>query len=155
MDIQSLQTDTEGRFAFEGVISTAGPGATDYVTAQMDQLALLSVLGESSSAPFVINELTTVASVFTHAQFINGTTISGPALGLKIAAGNVPNFANLHTGDWGDVTVDANNWNRDATVVSDNPDRKLSTNGGGNGIVVFYGLATPVKTPLMGQVRPL
>jgi len=49
----------------------------------------------------------------------------------------------------------ANNWNVGATVVSDNPDRKQSTNGGGNGIVVFYGLAKPVKTPLMGQVRPL
>lgn len=115
--IQSLQTDTEGRFAFDSVISSAGPGAIYYVTAQKDQLALLSVLGEGSSAPLVVNELTTVASVFTHAQFINGTTISGPALGLKIAAGNVANFANLHTGGWGEVIVDANNSTESTTLA--------------------------------------
>ena len=36
-----------------------------------------------------------MASVWTHAQFLEGSTIKGPALGLRIAAGNVPNFVDL------------------------------------------------------------
>ena len=39
--------------------------------------------------------MTTVASVWTNAQFIDGTAIKGHALGLKIAAGNVPSFVDL------------------------------------------------------------
>ena len=48
-----------------------------------------------------INEMTTVASVWTHAQFIDGAAIKGHALGLRIAAGNVPNFVDLSTGGYG------------------------------------------------------
>jgi hypothetical protein len=36
--------------------------------------------------------VTTVASAFTTARFINGESISGNPLGLRIAAGNVPNL---------------------------------------------------------------
>ena len=39
-----------------------------------------------------VNELTTVASAFTAAQFINEEAMSGNPLGLQIAAGNVPNL---------------------------------------------------------------
>ncbi len=51
--------------------------------------------------------MTTVASVWTNAQFIDGAAIKGPALGLKIAAGNVPNFVDLRTGGWGTTIVRA------------------------------------------------
>jgi hypothetical protein len=34
-------------------------------------------------------------------QFLDGTAIKGQSLGLKIAAGNVPNFVDLQTGGWG------------------------------------------------------
>ena len=39
-----------------------------------------------------INEMTTVASVWTNAQFLDGAAIKGPALSLSIAAGNVAEF---------------------------------------------------------------
>jgi hypothetical protein len=55
-------------------------------------------LGNKVPAEVTINELTTVASVWTHNQFIDGTAIKGPALGLSIAAGNVHNFVDLATG---------------------------------------------------------
>jgi hypothetical protein len=64
-------------------------------------IALLTVLGNTPPDKVVINEMTTVASVWTNAQFLDGTTIKGPALGLRIAAGNVPNFVDLQTGGWG------------------------------------------------------
>ena len=42
-----------------------------------------------------INEMTTVASVWTNNQFLNGGPLQGHALGLKIAAGNVPSFVDF------------------------------------------------------------
>src|SRR5262249_19017292 len=35
--------------------------------------------------------------------FLNGAAITGHALGLKIAAGNVPSLVDLQTGGWGDA----------------------------------------------------
>ena len=66
-------------------------------------IALLSVLGNAPPSKVVVNEMTTVASVWTHTQFLDGTAIKGNSLGLKIAAGNVPNFVDLQTGGWGDT----------------------------------------------------
>ncbi|HHP0480418.1 TPA: hypothetical protein ACRZ2J_002182 [Vibrio campbellii] len=54
--------------------------------------------------------------------------------------------------DAGNVWV-ANNWNIIPALIDKNPDRRTATMGGGNGIVVVYGIATPVKNPLIGQVR--
>ena len=81
-----------------------------------------------------------MASAWTGAQFLNGTELSGNALGLRIAAGNV----------WV-----ANNWNRPDEGVKEVPDGALSTRFGGNGAVVFFGLAKPVRTPLVGPVQPI
>jgi hypothetical protein len=55
-------------------------------------ISLMAVLGSAPPEKVVINELTTVASVWTNAQFLDGTAIKGPTLSLRIAAGNVPNF---------------------------------------------------------------
>lgn len=59
-----------------------------------------------------------------------------------------------------DVAIDpagnvwaANNWNAVEPVVSENPIRSTSTWGGGSGITIIYGVASPVRPPLMGQVR--
>ncbi len=52
----------------------------------------MAVLGSKPAAQVVVNEMTTVASVWTNAQFLDGAALKGYALGLKIAAGNVPNF---------------------------------------------------------------
>ena len=49
-------------------------------------------------AKVTINEMTTVASVWTNAQFLDGAILKGPALSLSIAAGNVANFVDLQTG---------------------------------------------------------
>ena len=47
----------------------------------------------------------------------------------------------------------ANNWNALDAVMAYNPARPASTWGGGSGITVIYGVAAPVKTPLIGAVR--
>ena len=55
-------------------------------------ITLMATLGTKLPERVTINELTTVASAWTGAQFLNGTVMSGDALGLRIAAGNVPNL---------------------------------------------------------------
>jgi len=59
-----------------------------------------------------------------------------------------------------DVAVDpagnvwvANNWDRPDEGFKKEPDEVLSTRFGGNGAVVFFGLAKPVRTPLIGPVQ--
>jgi hypothetical protein len=79
--------------------AAAGKGAGD-------ALALLAVLGTKLPKTVTVNELTTVASAFTAARFLNGGSISGHPLGLRIAAGNAPNLVDPTTGGWGKVILD-------------------------------------------------
>ncbi len=81
-------------------------------------IALLTVLGNTPPAKVVINEMTTVASVWTNAQFLDGTAIKGHALGLRIAAGNVPNFVDLQTGGWGSAIQDPLNSGQTPTMAN-------------------------------------
>ena len=81
-------------------------------------LAFLAVLGGNAPAHVVVNELTTVASVWTNAQFLDGATITGHALGLHIAAGNVPNFVDLSTGGWGEAIQDPLNGGQTPTMAN-------------------------------------
>lgn len=81
-------------------------------------IVFLAVLGGKPPARVVVNEFTTVASVWTHAQFLGGTAIKGHALGLRIAAGNVPNFVDLATGGWGDVIQDPLNSSQTPTMAN-------------------------------------
>jgi streptogramin lyase len=46
----------------------------------------------------------------------------------------------------------ANNSNNVEAAIADDPPRATSTWGGGSGITVIYGVAPPVKTPLVGPV---
>jgi len=60
-------------------------------------IALMAVIGSRPPGTVTINEMTTVASVWTKAQFLAGTVIKGPSLSLRIAAGNVSNFVDIQT----------------------------------------------------------
>jgi hypothetical protein len=59
-----------------------------------------------------------VASVWTNAQFLNGTVLKGPALGLRIAASNVPNFVDVETGGWGTTIQDPLNSGQTPTMAN-------------------------------------
>ena len=105
---------SDGRFAIDSdqsigdgaiVYLVAAGGAPSVGKAGGDNKALvfLSVLGGKPPAAAVVNEFTTVASVWTAAQFLDGSAIMGPPLALRIAAGNVHNFVDLGTGGWGEA----------------------------------------------------
>ena len=52
----------------------------------------------------------------------------------------------------GDIWA-ANNWNSPEAAIFEHPAHRISTWGGGSGFTVIYGVAAPVKAPLMGEVR--
>jgi hypothetical protein len=109
-----VKTDTNGRFQISAdqspskdaslyLVAAGGEPAANKGGGNNPAIALITVLGNTPPARVTINEFTTVASVWTNNQFLDGTTIKGHPLGLRIAAGNVPNFVDLETGNWGDA----------------------------------------------------
>ena len=109
-----VRTGNDGRFTLS-TSGSPGTGAILYLVAKGGQpmankasgdnpaIALMTVLGTKPPARVTINEMTTIASVWTHAQFLEGIAIKGHTLGLRIAAGNVSNFVDLQTGGWGEA----------------------------------------------------
>jgi hypothetical protein len=85
------------------LVAEGGTPAANKASGDNSAIALMTVLGSKPPARVTINEMTTIASTWTHAQFIDGTAIKGRALGLRIAAGNMPNFVDLATGGWGEA----------------------------------------------------
>ncbi len=127
--LAQTQTGSDGRFELgtdetpsadvslylvaKGGVATVNKGSSDN-----SAIALLTVLGNTPPDKVVINEMTTVASVWTNNQFLDGTAIKGHALGLRIAAGNVPNFVDLQTGGWGGAIEDPLNSGQTPTMAN-------------------------------------
>ena len=115
--LAQARTGSDGRFQLGSqealgtdvtlyLIAKGGEAAVNKGSGDNPAIAMLAVLGNTPPPNVVINEMTTVASVWTHAQFLNGAAVKGHALGLRIAAGNVPNFVDLQTGGWGATIQD-------------------------------------------------
>ena len=107
-----LASDVSLYLVAKGGVATVSKGSDN------PAIALLTVLGNTPPAKVVINEMTTVASVWTNAQFLDGTAIKGSALGLRIAAGNVPNFVDIQTGGWGSAIQDPLNSGQTPTIAN-------------------------------------
>jgi hypothetical protein len=123
------QTNNDGRFSLN-FDRTSSPEEVLYIIARGGEpaphkgggnnpaIALLSVIGSKPPAHVTVNEFTTVASVWTHAQFLDGSAIHGYPLGLRIAAGNVPNFVDLETGGYGERIQDPLNSTQTPTMAN-------------------------------------
>jgi hypothetical protein len=122
-------TNSDGRFELNSqetngedislyLIAKGGEAAVNKGSGNNPAIALLSVLGNTPPSDVVINEMTTVASVWTNAQFLDGDAIKGNPLGLRIAAGNVANFVDLVTGGYGVTIQDALNSGETPTMAN-------------------------------------
>jgi hypothetical protein len=121
------RTGADGGFALNGA---AGKDEVLYLVAEGGQpaarkgsgatpaIALMALIGAPFPKTVTVNELTTVASAFTAAQFIKGGSVSGNPLGLRIAAGNTPNLVDPVTGGWGKVLLDPLNSTQTATLAT-------------------------------------
>src|SRR5271165_3635526 len=122
------KTNDDGRFEVRAkgaskdgilyLVANGGIPKTSKAGGENPAIALLAVVGSNPPASVTINELTTVASAFTNARFISGDGISGNPLGLRIAAGNVPNLVDLSTGGWGKVLLDPLNSSMTTTMAN-------------------------------------
>jgi hypothetical protein len=127
---QLAQGKTDGNGAFklqvkqtpkDSVLYLIAKGGTPKAAAgkgSYEAIALMTLLGPELPKKVTVNELTTVASAFTAARFINGESISGNRLGLRIAAGNVPNLVDPATGGWGKVLLDPLNSTQTTTLAN-------------------------------------
>lgn len=127
--LAQARTDADGNFVVGGdqapdgtpsfyLVASGGTPAVNKAGGDNPALDLLAVLGNNPPARVVVNELTTVASAFTNARFIKGEAISGNPLGLRIAAGNVPNLVDPATGGWGKVLLDPLNSTQTTTLAT-------------------------------------
>ncbi len=124
--IAQARSDADGHFTFSAtgpdaslyLVAKGGHSAADKTGGDNPALALMTVVGAKPSSHVTINEMTTVASVWTHAQFIDGAAIKGHALGLRIAAGNVPNFVDLQTGGYGEAIAGPLNSTQTPTLAN-------------------------------------
>ncbi len=127
--LAQARTNGDGRFELTSqetpsadvvlyVVAKGGQALVSRGAGDNPAIALLSILGNSPPSTVVINEMTTVASVWTHNQFIDGTAIKGHALGLRIAASNVPSFVDLQTGGWGATIQDTLNSGQTPTMAN-------------------------------------
>ncbi len=126
--LAQTKTDSEGRFevstagapADSSLYLTAGGGipARNKVGGNNPAIALLAVVGGKPPARVAVNEFTTIASVWTHAQLLEGMTIKGAPLQLRIAAGNVPNFVDMETGGWVGTIQDPLNSSQTPTMAN-------------------------------------
>src|SRR5262245_5088977 len=127
--LAQARTSSEGRFELGSqempgtddilyLVAKGGEAAVNNGSGDNPAIAMLAVLGNTPPPRVVINEMTTLASVWTHAQFLNGEAIKGHALGLRIAAGNVSNFVDLQTGGWGTTIQDPLNSGQTPTMAN-------------------------------------
>jgi hypothetical protein len=127
--LAQVRSGVDGRFALAApdapltdgslyLVAKGGTPAAGKGSGDNPAIALLTVLGAKAPSRVTINEMTTVASVWTHNQFVDGESIQGQPLQLKIAAGNVPSFVDLGTGGWGSVIQDPLNSSQTPTMAN-------------------------------------
>lgn len=117
-----VTAEANGHFTIN--VAPESADAILYITAELQHsgVVLLSILSPNLQEDIlkngvVVNELTTVASAFTCAQFFKGLQLSGNLRGVTIAAKNTPNLVNPVTGSWGDVLTNPFNITQNETLA--------------------------------------
>jgi hypothetical protein len=124
--LSAATTDTAGTFHLSYPTPTAGVlyvSAND--TAHASSLRLLSVVGirgggiaRTTLTTVKVDELTTVATTYALAQFVNGSNIEGPSPGLENAAATSFSLADPASGAAGNIVTNANNGAKNTTLAT-------------------------------------
>ncbi len=134
-------TDGEGRFSLTYEVPGAGTPVYAVARAAGGAAALLCVLGtERLPGSVVVNELTTVAGVWTLAQFLDGEELRGNAVGMRNAAGNAANLVDPRTGE---IAPPAINIQTTTLATINSLGNLIGACAVGDGCAAFFALATP------------
>ncbi len=147
--LDSTTSDGDGKFRFDR--RSTWKNVLLYILARRGtEDRMLALLGENGDVPqrVVVNELSTIASVWAAAQFLQGDAIRGNAIGLHTAARNVPNLVDLSTGELGAVVQDMMNGTRTTTQATFNTLASILSDCLRHGCPAFFTAATlPGETP--------
>ena len=100
------------------LVAQGGHSQLDNISGDNPAITLVAALGPRIPSRATINEYSTIATVWTHNQFISGQKIQGPSLALGIAAGNTLNFVDLATGGYGSTIQDPLNSSQTPTMAN-------------------------------------
>ena len=101
------------------LVAKGGEPTGSAVKGDNPAIALLAALGSTPPPIVTINWTTTVEHQYgLNNQFFDGTALSSRSLGLRIAAGNVPNFVDLATGGYGVMIQDGFNSTQTPTMAN-------------------------------------
>ena len=113
--LASATTDSRGRFALSYISPRGAPVlyavASGGRTPARRVLRLMAVADPASASPrrLTINELTTVASVYSLSRVLRGVRLTGPSPGLPNAAATVPSLVRPATGKVGSAVANPPN----------------------------------------------
>lgn len=134
----------DGRFRLRNRARARHTAIRYIVATRGDAEKMLVVVGPTAEVPrrVVVNELTTIASIWPLAQFLDGDTVQGNRVGLTAGARNVPNLVDLSTGELGEVVLNTANLQSN-TAATMGTLASLLTNCLQNGCPALFELATP------------
>jgi streptogramin lyase len=120
----SATTNARGRFTISYEATSAG--AVIYAVASGGRtpsgraLRLMAIADPADASPerLTINELTTVASVYSVSRFLRGTRLTGPSPGLPNAAATVPSLVQPVTGQVGVAVANSPNGTATDTLAT-------------------------------------
>ena len=120
--LQTTSSDSKGTF---NIAIAHSEGAVHYLVTkggsvdgwQAEKLTMLTVLNESILDKVVVNELTTIGSVWPNAQLLSGDMLKGSTSGLAIGSGQVQNLVNQSTGGHGGTLLNSANLLNSETSV--------------------------------------
>ena len=124
--VAESRAEADGRFVFSAAETrsdtslyvVAKGGRTKGQDADNPAISLIAVLGSRPPAHVTVNAFTTIASVWTHNQFVAGSAIKGPPLSLRIAAGQCAELRHIATGGYGATIQDPLNSAQTPTMAN-------------------------------------
>ena len=139
-------------------------GAVNMIRPDGTQPAPMGFTGEAINIPWGLNvdgnDDIWVGNMWGHCvTLMAGENTKGHPAGTKTGdvihifqSGSIQMVTDASIDPAGNVWA-ANNWNNLEGTTGENPPRRISTQGGGSGFTVIYGVAAPVKPPRIGKVR--
>ncbi|MFA0442290.1 hypothetical protein BCU70_03450 [Vibrio sp. 10N.286.49.C2] len=135
--ISTAKTNHEGKVIFSSEVIDNGFYYFKSIGGKIDgnevpNYSTLAVSNNEQNGPVIMNEITTIGSVYPLAQFYKDGQFNGNANGFKIGSEQVQNLANINTGSFGDTVLNGANVTESQTIGRMNMMAALMSTCGAN-----------------------